>query len=111
MIGIIFQFGGEVIEIRISGYNILFKSSTYGSQYASIDNLYLSKEGVIKEYPDLKDNDLWREEAIKRFKDEIKKLANEKKIADYIIKDLSKHGYIPKYKQESGKRVEVLDDS
>lgn len=109
MIGIIFQFGGEVVETRINGTNIQFKTSVYGSQFVPFEQLYLSKEGVIKEFPDLENDDMWRQKAIQRFKDEMSKLGNENKIADYLIKDLQKYGYIPKYRQKQGFRVEVLN--
>ena len=109
MIGVIFQFGSEIIEVRVNGISILFKTSSYGNQYVPIDNLLLSKEGVIKEHPDLEDDPLWRQKALERFKAEIKKLGNENRIIEYIIKDLAKFGYVAKYKQKQGCRVEVLN--
>lgn len=109
MIGIIFQFGGEVVEAKINGTAIFFRTSTYGSQFVSIDSLYFSKEGVIKEYPDLKDNPQWKVEAINRFKEKLKGLASENKISEYLITDLEKFGYVAKYKQKQGHRVEVLN--
>ena len=109
MIGIIFQYGGEVVEAKVDGTNIYFRTSTYGSSFVPFESIYLSKEGVIKEYPDLKDDYEWRIKAIERFKTEMKKLGNENKIADYLISDLQKYGYIPKYKQKAGFRVEVIN--
>lgn len=109
MIGLIFQFGGELVETRIDGTNVFFRTSSYGSQFVPIDSLYFSKEGVIKEFPDLEGDELWKVKAIERLKAEIKKCHTENKIADYLISDLSKHGYIPKYKQRQGFRVEVLN--
>lgn len=109
MIGIIFQFGGDIVETRVDGTNVLFRTSTYGSTFVPIDNLYFDKSGVIKEYPDLEGDELWRQKAVERFKEEMKKLCTENKIADYLIKDLSKYGYIPKYKQKQGFRVEKLN--
>jgi hypothetical protein len=66
---------------------------------------------VRKEYTDLEGSPLWREEAIKRFKMEMKKLGNENKIADYLVKDLQKFGYVPKYKQRAGFRVEDISSN
>lgn len=109
MIGIIFQFGGEVVETKISGTNILFRTSTYGSQFVPFESLYLSKEGVVKEFPDLEGDAQWRTKAIERFKEKLKGLHSENKIADYLIEDLRKVGYIPKYKQRQGFRVEELN--
>ena len=111
MIGIIFNYGGEVVETRVDGSSIYFRTSTYGSQFVPIDSLYFSKEGVIKEYPDLENDELWKVKALERFKQEINKLSNENKIADYLINDLAKHGYVAKYKQKQGHRVEVLNAS
>lgn len=107
-VGVIFHYGPEVVETRVTGSSVLFRSSTFGSQFVTIDNLYLSKEGVIKEHPDLENDPLWKVKAIERFKDEMKKIGNENKIAEYIINDLKKYGYIPMYKQKIGHRVERL---
>lgn len=109
MIGIIFQFGGEVVETRVEGTNVLFRTSTYGSQFVSFDNLYLDKAGVEKEFPDLVGDPLWRMKATQRFKEEMTKLGNENKVAEYIIKDLQKYGYVPKYKQRAGFRMEKIN--
>lgn len=108
MIGIIFQFGGEIVETRVEGTNVLFRSSTYGTQFVPIESLHLDKSGVVKEFPELEGDEQWRQKAIERFKSEMKKLRNENKVADYLIKDLTKYGYIPKYKQKKGFRVEAL---
>lgn len=109
MIGVIFQSGGEIIETRIEGNNILFRSSSYGAGFAPIEKLNISKEGAIKEFPDLENDPLWRIKAIQRFKNEIKKLKTEDSIANYLIDDLKKYGYIPKYKQKQGYRPEVIN--
>lgn len=108
MIGIIFQFGGEIIETRVDGTKVFFRTSTYGANFVPIDNIYLDKSGVIKEYPDLEGDIEWREKAIERFKDEMKKLGTESKVANYLINDLKKYGYVPKYKQRQGFRPEVI---
>jgi len=109
MLGIIFQFGGDVVETRINGSTILFRNSAFGSQFSTIDNLYISKEGAIKENPDLEGDEFWRIKAIQRFKDKIKEMKSEEEIGKYIIEDLKKYGYVPKYKQKSGFRPEVIN--
>lgn len=109
MIGIIFHFGSEVVETRIEGVNILFRSASFGRGFTTIDNLYISKEGALKEFPDLENDEFWRMKAIQRFKDKIKSLGNEEKIADYLIQDLKKYGYVPKFKQKSGFRPQVIN--
>lgn len=105
MIDIFFEFMNEFILVRIEGSNVQFANTTYNNNLATIDGLKLNQQGVIKEFPDLKDNVEWRRIAITRFKDKIKTLETEEKISDYIITDLRKYGYIPKYKQRKGFRI------
>jgi len=106
---IIFYFGKEIVLVKIDGTNVLFGNSTYGAKLAPIDGLKLSRQGAIKEFPDLKGRDDWKEIAIKRFKDHIAYLADEDKIAEYIIEDLKKYGYQAKYSQKAGFRPKKLN--
>ena len=108
MIGIIFRYATDYIEIRVDGINIYFRTSQTGSMFATIDNIKLDKSGVIKEFPDLKDSEFWWAEAIHRFKEKIKSFNTENQRAKYIINDLTKYGYIPISKQRVGFRVEKL---
>lgn len=108
MIDIIFRFGSEHVLVRVLKEKILFQLRQTGSQMATIDNIKLNRSGVVKEYPDLKNNDNWRKEAINRFKEHIKKLKTERQRANYIIDDLTKFGYVPLYEQVSGFRVKKL---
>lgn len=104
MIDILFNFGPEVILVKIESASVYLGSTKYGAQVSTIEGLQLSKVGVIKEHPDLKDNPRWKEEAIKRFKEHVKNLPDEKARANYIIEDLKKFGYIPKKMQVKGFR-------
>jgi len=99
MIGVIFSLASEMIEVRIIDNQCLFKTGHFGGSFVPIDSLKLSKQGVTKEFPDLKENENWKEEAIKRFKGNIKNMKSETERIDYVIKDLSKFGYKPLYKQ------------
>ena len=105
---LVFQFGNDIILVRIEGNRVIFANSQYGCQASEIDGMNISKEGVIKEFPDLKDNPEWRGEAIKRFKEHIRKLDGEDNVANYIIDELKKYGYIPKFKHKGGWRKEAL---
>lgn len=105
MIDLLFQFGGDMVLVRIDGNSILFGHTKFGAKLADISGLKLNKSGVIKEHPDLEGDESWREEAIKRFKEYIKSLKSESLKADYIISDLRKHGYIFKRKQIAGRRL------
>lgn len=104
MIGLIFYYGTDIIYIRIDGHRVTFSNSSFGAVESTIEGLKLSKSGVIKEYPDLKDRDDWKEEAIRRFKEVINIMKDEESVAEYIIQDLKKYGYVPKWKEKQGFR-------
>jgi len=103
MIGIVFVLGSETVEVRIHDSNVYFRTAQL-QQFADISGLKLDKAGTIKEFPDLKDNKEWKEEVIKRFKEKIKNMKTETEQVKYMIEDLSKHGYVPKYIQRAGFR-------
>lgn len=103
MIGIIFGYANEVIEVRIQNKNVYFRTSQF-QQFADIEGLKLDKEGVVKEFPELKNNKEWRKIAIEKFREKIKNMKTEKERAQYIIDDLTKFGYIPMYLQKDGFR-------
>ena len=69
-----------------------------------IEGIKLEKAGCIKEHPDLKENNNWKDETIKRFKQKIKDYETEKQRMKYIISDLTKHDYKPLYYQQQGHR-------
>jgi len=104
MIEVIFEFAGDYVLVRVDGFNCLFRTKQFGGALAPLDALQLDKKGVIKEFPDLKDNEDWKKEAIKRFKENIKKMDNEDQRIKYIIEDLKKFGYKPMYYQKQGYR-------
>lgn len=108
MIGVIFDFGGEGVEVRVRGTQVTFRTNQYGGQFAPIEGLRLDKTGVLREFRDLEGRDDWREEAIKRFKEKIKNMQTEDERIDYIMQDLKKFGYIPLYYQKEGFRVRKL---
>ena len=109
MIQIIFGFGSEKVLITIRDKDIRFGNTSFGSQMTSIDGLSLDYSGVCHEFPDLESHDDWRGEAIKRFKEKIENFDSEDEIADYLIEDLKKFGYIPEQKQKNGWRSEVIE--
>jgi len=108
MISTIFDFGGEIVEVRIDNMNCLFRTKQYGGGFAPIDGLRIDEKGVKKEFPDLIDNPDWKKIAIERFKDKIKSYSTNKQRMEYIISDLKKWGYKPLYQQEDGMRVKRL---
>lgn len=106
MIGIIFTFCSEIVEVRIDKNQLLFRTSKFGGAFVPIEGLRLDKGGALKEFPDLQGDDAWREKVIKRFKEKLKKMKNEEEEMKYIIKDLSKFGYVPYAIQRKGHRTE-----
>lgn len=103
-----FRFGADHILVSVAGNHITFANTEQGMVQATIEGLRLSKSGVMKEFPDLKDNPDWATEAVKRFKDKVSTLGTEELKVNYIIEDLRKHGYIPMYKQKGGFRPERI---
>ena len=103
MIGIVFSFGTEIVEVRVVESQMLFRTSQF-QQWADISGIKLDKSGVIKEFPDLKDDEYWQQKARERFKEKIKSMENEEQRIKYIIEDLTKYGYKPLYMQKSGFR-------
>ena len=104
MIGVIFQFGNEFITVEVKGADLFFKTSEY-NQPAPIHALQLSREGVIKEFPDLALAGDWKAQAIERLKMKIKDMASEIERINYVISDLKAFGYIPYAYQKQGHRV------
>lgn len=109
MIGIIFSKGSEHLEVRIDGTSVYFRTSQF-TKWADISGLELSREGSIKEFPELKDDPNWRTKVIKKFKEKIKEYPSELARMQYIIEDLRIHGYTATYFQEKGHRPIKLKD-
>lgn len=103
MIAGTFRLGGDIIEVIIDKENTLFRD-TSSMTTTTIQGLKLSKQGVIKEHPDLKDDEGWKKKATERLKQHIKKLKTEDRKINYVKEELEKHGYTPMYKQRAGWR-------
>lgn len=100
-----FRLGAEVISVIIEGNNMKFLDITTGT-LTTIEGLKLSRNGIIKEFPDLKDREDWRSEAIKRLKEYIKTFKTEKEKIYYVKDELQKQGYEPMLLQRAGFRPE-----
>ena len=97
-----FRLGGDLIDVVVDENNILYGDS--GGTITSIGGLKLSKAGVIREHPDLKDDDEWRKKAIERLKEHTGKMKTETEKLNYIKKELEKYGYEAQFKQRAGFR-------
>jgi len=105
MILAVFRLGGEEVEVIIKEGNLFFRDLSTGSM-TTIEGLRLNKSGVIKQFPDLDNNESWKKEAIERFKIHINKMKKEKDKINYIREELEMHGYEPLFMQRAGFRPE-----
>jgi len=101
------MFANDMVEVRVEGNNVLFRSGITPS-WTTIEGLQLSYEGVCREFPDLEGQLNWKEQAIERFKDKVAGFKTDDKRMEYIMEDLKKYGYIPKYYQKGGHRRKRL---
>ena len=64
MIDLLFKKGNEYWLIRIMGNDVQIGRTSYGSQLGSIYGLARDKKSVIKEFPELANDEEWRSKAI-----------------------------------------------
>lgn len=98
-----FRLGGELIEVIVDGENVMFNDVATNT-ISTIEGLQLSKQGVIKQFPDLKDDENWKRKAIMRFKKHIRKFKTLDARIEYVKEELMKHGYEGLFKQRAGFR-------
>lgn len=103
MIKATFRFGGENQEVIVKGNELLFFDIGSGMM-TTLEGLKLSKQGVFKEFPDLKNNEEWKKEAIKRLKNKMKEFKTEIEKMNYVKDELIKFGYEPLFYQKAGHR-------
>jgi hypothetical protein len=98
----VFENAGEIVEVVIQGNTLLFSDSS--GQVTLLEGLQFSKEGVIKEFPDLKDDEEWKKKAIERLKEHIKTIPTEKETLDYVKDELVKFGNKALFYRQNGFR-------
>jgi len=103
MIKLTLRLGGDLSEIIVRGNELLF-SDTSSGVVTTLEGLRLSKAGVLKEHPDLKDDRDWKLKAIKRLKAHVKKMKTEMEKIEYVKDEFTKFGYSPIMKQRAGHR-------
>lgn len=99
----VFELGGDQVEVIVDKDNIMFRDTSSGTT-TTIHGLKLNKAGVIKEHPDLKNDDDWRKKVIERLKEHVKTFKTENQKINYIKDELEKFGYTPLFKQRAGWR-------
>ncbi len=108
MIDLVFERANDKILIRVLGRDLRF-AKVQGAylNWTDINGLKFDVNGIIIEFPDLKDKE--NAEVIRigkeRFREHLKKMKSEEEIKKYLITDLKKHGYIIKYFQRKGHRI------
>ena len=94
MINANFKLGGEIIMIKVEANNLGFFDVGSG-QMTTIEGLRMSKAGVLKEFPDLKNDADWRIKSITRLKKHLKSIEKEMDKMIYVKDELIKFGYEP----------------
>jgi hypothetical protein len=111
MILIGFSLNNQVGNIRISGNKIEY-GKLFGNQmfFMPIDQLKFDYDGILREFPDLKDKPEQeaREISVQRLKEHLAKMNSEEEVCKYVIEEIKKYGGIPRIKQKVGFRPERL---
>ncbi len=108
MIGVIMHFANDVVEFRVIGNQLHIRNSAYGSSLVPLSpgNIGLNYDGVIKELPYLKGDDKWKEKACDKIKERFRELETDDEKINYIVDEMKKYGYIPRFTQKKGHRPE-----
>ncbi len=102
-----FRMGGDVVEAIYGPQGLMFFDISTGI-ITTLEGLKLSKAGVVKEFPDLENDEDWNKKAIKRLKKHIESFETEEQKINYVIEELRKHGYQPLTKQRAGFRHKII---
>lgn len=94
---------GDVVEVVIKDTNLLFRTAGLGL-ITSVEGLRIDKSGVLKEFPDLEDNNEWRKIALERLKEKVKTIDGEMNRLYYVKDELTKFGWKPLFYQPAGFR-------
>jgi hypothetical protein len=97
------RLASEVIHIIVDGNNLMILDSN--NTLTTLDGIKFSHSGVLKEFPDLKDNEDWRKIALERLKNHIRSFKTDMEKTIYIKDELVKFGgYEPLFYQQAGFR-------
>lgn len=109
MIKSTYRLGGDNTEVIVRRDELMFFDVGAGVM-TTLDGLKISKGGVIKEFPDLEEDDEWKKKAIERLKENIKKYKTEMDKTNYVKDELIKFGYEPLFYQRAGHRPKKFKD-
>lgn len=104
---LVFNKHGEIVIVKIQGDELYFSNEQMGYKtFVPLELLRLSLSGILKEFPDLegKEDSEIKKEAIKRLRNHIKTILGYTEKREYVIKELEKHGYVPKFIRRPGFR-------
>jgi len=107
MIKLTMKLGSELIEVIVKDYELLFYDIN-SQAFTILEGIKISKSGVEKEFPDLKENIEWKKIALERLKKHIRTFKNEKERINYCKEELTKWGYEPLFIQREGFRPEKI---
>lgn len=96
--------GQEVIEVIVRGNELLFFDVSSG-MISPVEGLRIKKSGVVKQFPDLEEDDEWKQKAIQRLKGHMKEFKTEEQRLNYVKDELLQYGYEPKIVQRAGFRT------
>lgn len=100
-----FALANDMYEVVVDGNNLFFNDVSTNT-ISTIEGLRLNKSGVLKEFPDLENNEEWRKIAIERLKEHMKTFSSENDKLDYVKDELKKFGWDAQFKQRAGFRPE-----
>ena len=98
-----FRIASDIQEVIIKGNELYFAQNGI---ITSPDGVKMDKSGVIREFPDLENNEEWRKIAIERLKTHIKNMKTEMDAMNYVKDELTKQGYTALFMQRAGFRPE-----
>ncbi len=98
-----FSLGQDLVQVVVKGNELMFYDVSSG-QMTVMEGLKLDMSGVIKEFPDLKDDEEWRKKAINRLKEHMKKISKEMDKLNYVKNELVAFGWNALYFQKCGWR-------
>ena len=97
-----FSLSGMPIHAIIDGDNLFFCDSD--NRFTTIEGLKMDKQGTLREFPDLVEDEEWKLKAIQRLKEHIKQFKTEDEKLEYVRLELEKSGYKSLFKQRAGFR-------